>query len=242
MRTIIVDDEPLALEVLKSFVERLPDLELIQCCNNAIELMQYLRNNSCDLLLLDINMPELSGIDFLKSVNLSPRPVVIFTTAYPNYAIEGYSLDVTDYLLKPIAFDRFLQAVEKAKKIHNQKKSAEHSSAVSEGGGDDFIFVKADKKLIKINLEDILFLEGMKDYVKINTTNGMVAGLMTMKHINEVLPDEHFMRIHKSYIISIDKISSVVGNSVEINKQLIPIGKSYKEEFMKRLNGLNAVN
>lgn len=234
---IAVDDEPLALDVIENHLAQIPSFNLLKRCNSAIEANEFLNNNAVDVIFLDIQMPGINGIEFLKALNHKPK--VIFTTAYPNYALDGYDLDIVDYLLKPISFDRFLQAINKVQRILKQNQSKANPEQEK---SDNSIFVKADKKLIRIFLKDIYYLEGMKDYVKICTEKDVVAALMTMKHIDEVLPSDQFVRIHKSYIINLEKISSIVGNSVEIKKQLIPIGKSYKEKFYDHLDGLNLVN
>ena len=234
---IAVDDEPLALDVIESHLNQIPSFNLLARCSSAIEANEFLNQNQVDLIFLDIQMPEMNGIDFLKT--LSQKPKVIFTTAYPNYALEGYNLDVVDYLLKPISFDRFLQAINK---VQRQLKTTNVGLNQAVPAKQESIFVKADKKLIRIFLEDIYYLEGMKDYVKICAEKETIAALMTMKHIDEVLPDEKFVRVHKSYIINIAKIKSIVGNSIEINDKLVPIGKSYKEAFFKHLDGFNLVN
>jgi len=234
---IAVDDEPLALDVIESHLKQIPSFNLLARCSSAIEANEFLNQNQVDLIFLDIEMPEMTGIDFLKT--LSQKPKVIFTTAYPNYALEGYNLDVVDYLLKPISFDRFLQAINK---VQRQLKPVQNDVSNAVAAKQESIFVKADKKLIRIFLDDICYLEGMKDYVKICTENDMIAALMTMKHIDEVLPDDRFVRVHKSYIINLSKIKSIVGNSIEIDKKLVPIGKSYKEAFFEHLDGFNLVN
>jgi len=236
IKTIIVDDEPLALDVLETHIEKIPELNLVQRCNNALEANEALQKEDVDLMFLDIQMPQLTGIEFLKS--LTKPPLVIFTTAFPNYAIEGFELDALDYLLKPISLERFMKAVNKAvDQIELQRKDG------SAGGteGDDFIFVKADKKLIRVKYSDIIYIEGLKDYVIIRLEVGKrVITLQTMKSLEAKLPSKLFKRIHRSYIVGIDKIEAVIGNMVEITekgqKKHLPIGKNYRDELLQIIN------
>ena len=227
IRTLIVDDEPLALQVLENHIEKLPEVQLVAKCDNAIEANKILNEKEVDLICLDIEMPQLSGIDFLKS--LKNPPMVIFTTAFSNYAVEGFELDVIDYLVKPISFNRFLKAINKVQERMRSKTKEGHEE-------DDYFYVKADKKLIKIKYDDILYIEGLKDYVIIKTTSGRVVTLQTMKSLDEKLSSHNFKRVHRSFIVNIDKINSIMGNMIEIkdkNKEkLIPIGKNYREELL----------
>lgn len=237
IKVIIVDDEPLAQDVLETYVEKFPELSLIQKCNNALEANEVLKNQDIDLMFLDIQMPQLTGIDFLKT--LSRPPLVIFTTAYPNYALEGFELNALDYLLKPISLERFIKAVNKAveqiKLQRNEPGSGSSVSSNSDGTDPDYIFVKADKKLVKVNYNDIIYIEGLKDYVIIRMENQRVITLQTMKSLEDKLPMLRFKRIHRSYIINIDKINAIVGNMVEVmEKNLpkhLPIGKNYRDEL-----------
>lgn len=226
IRTLLVDDEPLALDILESYVEKLPDLELVGRCENAIQANEVIRTGEVDLVFMDIQMPQMTGIELLKS--LPNPPSVVFTTAYAEYAVEGFDLNATDYLLKPIAFDRFLKAVNKVQ---------ESMSKPPESKSEDFFFVKADKKLVKIHYSEILYIEGLKDYVIIKKEEGRVIALQTMKSLESKLPSDSFMRVHRSYIINVGKIKAVVGNSIEIvesgKQKSIPIGKNYKDELLK---------
>ncbi len=232
INALIVDDEPLALDVLETYIERLPNVNLVRRCNNAIEAMDALNSEKIDLMFLDIQMPQLTGIDFLKT--LQNPPLVVFTTAYPNYALDGYELNVTDYLLKPISFERFMTAVNKAT---DQLALQNSSSNVEEANeGTDFIFVKSDKKLIKVKYSDIHYIEGLKDYVIIRMANSRVITLQTMKSLEVKLPSDLFKRIHRSYIVALDHIDAIVGNMVEINKKHLPIGKNYREELLALIN------
>ncbi len=241
INVIIVDDEPLAQDVLETYIEKIPELNLVKKCSNAFEANDALKNNDIDLMFLDIQMPQLTGIDFLKT--LSKPPLVIFTTAYPNYAIEGFELDALDYLLKPISVDRFMKAANKAiEQVGLQQKDG---SAAAAGGGDgatqqEYFFVKADKKLVKVNFKEIIYIEGLKDYVIIRMDTNRVITLQTMKSLEQKLPANHFMRIHRSYIVNIEKINAIIGNMVEVMEKNqakhLPIGKNYREELLSMIN------
>ena len=232
LKAIIVDDEPLALDVLETFIEQMPGVELIARCGNAFEANEALKNDEINLMFLDIQMPQMTGLEFLKS--LAQPPMVIFTTAYSEYAVEGFELDIVDYLLKPISVDRFMKAVNKA----SEKLSSNNDVASSDG--ENFIFVKADKKLIKVNFDDIKYIEGLKDYVIIKKDQGRIITLQTMKSLEEKLPSSKFMRIHRSYILNIGHIKAIVGNMVEIMEKgqikHIPIGKNYRESLLAVVN------
>lgn len=227
IKTLLVDDEPLALQVLENYVSQLPELELAGMCSNAIEANEKIQNEDIDLICLDIKMPQISGIDFLKS--LKNPPLVIFTTAFSNYALESYSLDVVDYLLKPISFDRFMMAINKVTERMSSKKSQSQHE-------DDYFYVKADKKLIRVKYEDIIYIEGLKDYVIIRVDESRIVTLQTMKSLTDKLPDDRFIRVHRSYLVNIDRINSIMGNMIEVfekgKTKLIPIGKNYKDELM----------
>jgi len=235
MNVIIVDDEPLAQDVLETYINQIPELNLIRKCNNALEANEALKNNDVDLMFLDIQMPQLTGIDFLKT--LAKPPMVVFTTAYPNYAIEGFELDALDYLLKPISLERFMKSVNKADELYGLKQNR---TEIVEGENNDFFFVKADKKLIKINYDDILYIEGLKDYVIIRSNTGRVITLQTMKSLESKLPSNIFKRIHRSYIMNLDHIKAVVGNMIELSEKgqvkHIPIGKNYRDELLEIIN------
>lgn len=234
MNVLIVDDEPLALDVLETYIQQLPALNLVGRCTNALDANEFLKNNEVDLMFLDIQMPQLTGIDFVKS--LTNPPMIVFTTAYSNYAIQGFELNVLDYLLKPISLDRFMKAVNKASEQHELMQS---DGTAWLGGEEDaeFFFVKADKKLVKVNFSDIVYIEGLKDYVIIRQNHGRVITLQTMKSLDQKLPSNLFKRIHRSYIVALDKITAIEGNMVEViekdKPKLIPIGKLYRDELLK---------
>lgn len=231
LNVLIVDDEPLALDVLETYISQMPDLRLIQRCTNALEANDALKNHQIDLMFLDIQMPQLTGIDFVKT--LTKPPMIVFTTAYPNYAIQGFDLNALDYMLKPISLERFMKAVNKALEQAELLQRENHTSA---SDGMDFFFVKADKKLVKVNFEDIIYIEGLKDYVIIRLHQGRVITLQTMKSLEDKLPFGRFKRIHRSYIVAMDKITAIEGNMVEVlekdKPKLLPIGKNYRDELL----------
>jgi DNA-binding LytR/AlgR family response regulator len=226
LKCLIADDEPLALDVLENFIKRTPDLELVARCENAMQALQTLKEKQVDLLFTDIEMPEFNGIELVKSLNT--KPLIIFTTAHPKYAVQGFELDIVDYLLKPIAFDRFVKSVNKASELLNYKKSESH------GKDDlDYIFIKSEQKYIKVNLSDILYIEALADYVKVHIPEKRIITLQTMKNLEDKLPSERFVRVHRSFIIALDKISSISGNIIYIGKDEVPVGKNFRDEFFK---------
>lgn len=224
---IIVEDEPLARNLLTDYVRKVPYLDLLNTFANPLEAIDFLRENAVDLLFLDIQMPEITGISLLKV--LQKKPLVVLTTAYSDYALESYDFDVLDYLLKPITFERFLRAVEKA----NQRLST--APAIVEKAGQDaghpFVFVKDGTKLVKIRLDDILYVEGLKDYVTIHTRQQKVVTLQRLKNLEDQLPANKFIRIHHSFIIALDAIDAVHKGEVQIGNASLPISDSYKKSF-----------
>jgi DNA-binding LytR/AlgR family response regulator len=238
INVIIVDDEPLAQDVLETYIEKISDLNLIKKCNNAFEANEALKQHDIDLMFLDIQMPQLTGTDFLRS--LSKPPVVIFTTAYSNYAVDGFELNAIDYLLKPISMERFLKAANKAIEQIELQRGGGSSLNTSTEPDADFTFVKADKKLVKVTFSDVIYIEGLKDYVIIRQTNGRVVTLQTMKSLEEKLPEQIFKRIHRSYIVNINRIEALVGNMVEViekgQPKHLPVGKNYRDELLELIN------
>ncbi|MBX2962160.1 MAG: response regulator transcription factor [Cyclobacteriaceae bacterium] len=226
---LIVEDEPLARNLMTEYVKKVPSLNLVRACASAMEGMEVLRTQPVDILFLDIQMPEITGITFLKI--LQKKPLVIFTTAYSQYALEGYELDVVDYLLKPITFERFLKAVDKAlARLTTPVVPTFPHQPVAEKP--DFVFVKDGTKMVKIRFSDILYVEGMKDYVAIHTRDQRkITSLQRMKALEEQLPTDQFIRIHHSYIISLQAIDAVYKNDVQIGQALLPISDSYKKTF-----------
>jgi two-component system, LytTR family, response regulator len=223
---IAVDDEPLAIEKIVSFVERLPFLTLKATFDNAVDALKYLSTNKTDLLFLDIQMERMTGLDLLCA--LPDRPQVILTTAYSEYALKGYEFEVTDYLLKPYLFDRFAQAVNKAVKRLSEK-------TISTEPVPEFIFVKTDYRLVKVLLSDILYIEGMRDYRCIYTSCGKILTQQTFGSFEEQLPATQFARIHKSYMVSLSKIESIEKHRVKIGKEMLPVSESYRDGFYKRI-------
>ncbi|MES2780795.1 MAG: response regulator transcription factor [Bacteroidota bacterium] len=231
IRVAIVDDEPLAQEILQSYLQKLPDTELVGVCKNALEAFALVNKQAVDLLLLDINMPEITGIDFLKSLKNPPK--VIFTTAYTEHALESYDLNAVDYLIKPIAFDRFLKAINK---VQNEIQPARPQTSVTPS--EKILFVRSEGKWININIRKLWFVEGLKDYVRLWTDDGRITVHSTMKNFEEQLkPYSNFVRVHKSHIINLEYITEVDGNSIQIKDQLIAIGSTYKDDVQKLLDG-----
>ncbi len=233
---IIVDDERIAREGIQAYVKEIGFLDLKGVFKNAVEANTFLSGNKVDLMFLDIEMPMISGIDFLKS--LSNAPYTIFTTAYSQYALEGYQFDVIDYLVKPISFERFLQAVNKAVRLINKIEVAQETlqaSSSSKSFKSTDLFVKADNKLVKVNVDEIIYIEGMQNYVHFYTETEKVTSRMTLKNVMSSLPADQFIQCHKSYIVAKRKIKAIEGNMLLIEKQSIPISRRLKEEIMDEL-------
>ena len=222
LKCIITDDEPIARKGLQSYVERIDFLELVGVCEDAIQLNKQLKSQQADLLFLDIEMPYMTGIELLNS--LSNPPKVIITSAYAEYAIKGYDLEVSDYLLKPISFERFLKAVNK---VYDQLISSQTPVV------QDYLFVKTSLKLEKIRFNDMRFIEGVENYVAIYTSDGKIITHTTLRTILQKLPPERFVQVHKSYLVNIDKIDSIEGNLLGIGKSKIPLSRTYKEAALE---------
>ncbi|KAF2337413.1 LytR/AlgR family response regulator transcription factor [Flavobacterium ginsenosidimutans] len=236
MKCVIIDDEPLAVELLQDFVKKVDSLELINSFNNAIDAVSFINQNNVDLVFLDIQMPHFSGIDFLNTIE--KKPLVIFTTAYSDYAVEGFNLGAVDYLVKPIPFHRFLKAVVRAQQVLHPvatNQVAENTNAPEID--QDFMFVRAEYENVKLNFADILFIEGLKDYVKIYTTdNKFTLTLISLIKLENLLSSKGFARIHRSYIINIKHVKSIQKNKVLISDKRIPISESYKSTFFEKIN------
>jgi two-component system response regulator LytT len=220
IRCLIIDDEPSSQNVLKSFIYKIDYLDLLHICNNALEALEYLKNNAVDVLFLDINMPQLSGISFYKSLKNPPK--VIFTTAYSAYAIEGFEVEATDYLLKPFSFERFVKSVSKVKDLKDAKI--------------EYIVIKSNKKLHQTKLDDIYFIEGLGDYIKVHLKNSFLVTYNSLKEMHNSLPKSIFKQIHKSFIINKNKLDYIEGNLAIINANKIPLGPKYKKEFLEYFN------
>lgn len=233
IKCIVTDDEPFARKGLQGYVEQIDFLDLKGVCENAVELNSLLKKEKADLLFLDIEMPYVTGIDFLK--NISNPPKVIFTTAYEKYAVQGFDLEVLDYLLKPISFERFLKAANKAFDFFRTQQIPGEIP----GSNQDHIFVKADNKLEKIQFADILFIEGLENYVAIYTREKKVITHLTLRMLQEKLPAGAFLQPHKSYLVAIDKINSIEGNILHILQYQVPISKYQKEDMMEKIVNRN---
>lgn len=239
IKCLIIDDEPLAIKVIENYLLRLNEFEIVAKCESAIEAFNILQNDKIDLLFLDINMPMLTGIDFVKS--LEQKPEVILTTAHREYALEGFEISALDYLLKPISFQRFLKAANKASQFIHTKEAAKApskvipstpsgSTSVSTQEEDRFIFLKVEKKMLKVFLDDIIYMESLKDYLRIYTKETEMVVHYTLTKILENLPEDEFIRIHRSYAISLKKVNAIEGNQVELkNGKMLPIGRLYQQ-------------
>jgi len=227
---IIVDDEAIAREVIATHLAKIKNITIIKSCSNAIEAFNCISNNTIDLVFLDINMPEISGIAFAKSINKNIK--IIFTTAYRDYAVEGFELQAVDYLLKPIAFERLLKAVNTYFEVYNT--TIENKPKAIESTN-DFMFVRSDRKMLKIDFNSIIYVESYSDYIKIHLSNETIVTRETISAIEAKLPKRQFMRIHRSFIISLQNIESFTNEHITINKQALPISRSYKKEVLAQL-------
>ncbi|MEC3881582.1 LytR/AlgR family response regulator transcription factor [Parapedobacter sp. 10938] len=237
VRCIAVDDEPLALDIIADYVEKVPELTLVASTTNAIEALAVVQNGEVDLVFLDVQMPELTGIQFLKIIN--GKCDVILTTAYPQYALDGYELNVVDYLLKPIAFDRFYRSVQKVLNSRSPQQAPQPASLPLPSDAVDFIFVKTEHKIQRVDLEDILYIEGLKDYISIYTTAERIVTLQNMKKMENILPTNRFVRVHRSYIVALDKIASIERGRIFIEDKIIPVGDTYRDAFYKYIGDRN---
>ena len=227
IRCVAIDDEPLALDLVEDFVSQIPFLTLVQSFSSALDALEILRKDAIDLLFLDIQMPDISGLQFIKSLENPPK--VIFTTAYASHAVEGFNVDAVDYLLKPFTFERFLKAANKAQQqILAEQADPTVSSSTS------YMFVKSGYDMVKVDFDAIRYIEGLKDYVKIHTSGKTVIALLSMKSLEDSLPAQ-FMRVHRSYIINFDHLESVSRRSLVVAKTEIPLGDMYRDGFMAKL-------
>lgn len=235
IKCLVIDDEPPARDILKKYIEGVELLQLAGECSNAVETLSFLQNHSVELLFLDIKMPHILGTSFLRTLKNPPK--VIFTTAFRKYAIEGFDLNAVDFLLKPISFERFLQAVNKVMQLDIHV--AENKNVLSETLSDQshpFLYFRAERKMVKVFLEDILFVESLKDYIKVVTTNKLIISKQAISSLEEMLPKEAFVRVHRSYIIAVNKIDSCNTEMIEIGKKQIPIGRLFRHDVNKVLN------
>jgi DNA-binding LytR/AlgR family response regulator len=234
VKCLIIDDEPIAAQVIKNYLDRLDTFEVTKICNNGLQAFEYLQSSKVDLIFLDIQMPRITGLEFIKSLQNPPK--VIFVTAYREYAFEGFELDAIDYLLKPVSFERFLKSINKYNSIITDKEKSKVEAEPKSHTLEDFIWVRADRKNVKIFIESIKYIEGLKDYVKIYQGNDVVISKVPLKKMEELLPSEKFLRIHRSFLVSIDKISAFNNEDVEIGKVIIPIGRIYKDSVLTVLS------
>ena len=229
LKYIIIDDEPLAHEIIEEFCSMLPHVQLEENCYNAMEAMQFLNENTVDFMFLDINMPKLRGLDFLKTLTKPPKTII--TTAYKEHAIEGFELNVLDYILKPFSFDRLVKAVNKVSDVQAPRTVIKEVSRSSESS--TRFFVKGDKKHHQIDLSDLLYIEAYGNYTKLFLKDGMIVSHEKISHYEDLLNPSNFLRVHKSFIVAIDKIKFIEGNRILINEQKIPIGQTYKSSINK---------
>ena len=236
-KCLIIDDEPLARDLMRNHIEKLDNFEIVAECGDAMKAMQELRDQKIDLMFMDIQMPQITGIEFLKILKNPPK--VVITTAYREYALDGFELDVVDYLLKPITFERFLKSVNKYYQVAQDE--AQNNSQVSEVSQTDepFIYVKENKRVIKVHLNEILYVEGLSEYVQIYTDKKKIITKTTLTSLEEKFPDDGFMRIHKSFIVSLSRIEAFTANTNEVPGKELPIGRSYKNSVLNvlQLNG-----
>ncbi|GET22525.1 LytR/AlgR family response regulator transcription factor [Prolixibacter denitrificans] len=231
---IIVDDEPIAREILESHLKKIDSIHIEASCKNALEAFQIINSKKVDLIFLDINMPDISGLSFAKSINRNIK--VIFTTAYREYAVDGFDLQAVDYLLKPISFARLFQAVNKY--FDENLASIQENATETEEEQSDFIFVRSDRKMIKVNFSDILYIESLSDYVKIHLDKKTVVTRETITSIEGKLPQKDFIRTHRAYIVSLSKLDSFTNEYVEIGQKMVPVSRTYKNAVMNRLENL----
>ncbi|NOR74030.1 MAG: response regulator [Draconibacterium sp.] len=232
-KCLVVDDEPLARDLMRSHIEKLENFEIVAECGDAMKALQKLRTNHVDLMFMDIQMPQITGIEFLKTLKNPPK--VIITTAYREYAIDGFELDVVDYLLKPITFERFLKSINKYYQIA-QEEIQNVAPVISQAlANDAFIYVKENKKVIKLHLSDINYVEGLSEYVQIHTTKKKIITKTSMTNMQAKLPDTGFIRIHKSFIVSMGKIEAFTSHSIDVPGKELPIGRSYKNSVLEAL-------
>ena len=238
IKCLIVDDEPLARDLIADYICKLENFEIVAKCGNAIEAQKQLQSHSIDLMFLDINMPQISGIDFIKTMRKAPE--IILTTAYREYALESYDLDVVDYLLKPVSFDRFFKAVNRYLESRGSNFQVKTDDQNKNRQGS--LLVKECKMVKKVNLAEIMWIEGYSEYVKIHTLNGRIVTKLTLGELEENLPSQEFLRIHKSYIVALNAITAFSASVIQISDKELPIGRNYKNSVLKALNFNGKVN
>ncbi len=232
--TIAIDDEPLALQLVAGYIEKTPGLDLVGKFDNPLDAFEFMASSPVDLIFLDIQMPDLTGIEFARAMTNGPK--VIFTTAFEKYALEGFKLDVVDYLLKPFGYEDFFKSAQKALRLIKLERGSEHQVLVDTNA--DFLFLKSEYKIRRINFNNILYIEGLKDYVKVFTTSDPkpILSLISMKHLEEKLPSSRFMRVHRSFIVNLDKINTIERSRIIFGKVYIPVSDQYKDKFQEFLD------
>ncbi|MCE7995418.1 MAG: response regulator transcription factor [Roseivirga sp.] len=230
-KALIVDDEPLAINVVVRYLEGFQDFEVVDTCQNALDAFNILDKKPVDVIFLDINMPTMSGLDLIR--NLKNPPLVVITTAFREYAIDSFDLEVIDYLVKPFSLDRFMNTIGRVKKRLSPTTNTPALESTPETGEAQHVFFKVDKRMVKVMLDDIIYIESLKDYVRIKTTTESLINHNNLVSITEYLPDHKFIRIHRSYIIALDKVKAIEGNCVEIAGKLLPIGRNYQKTVKK---------
>ncbi len=234
IRCLIADDEPIARQIVANYIEQIPHLELVGSCKDAFEVMNDLRKKEVDLLFLDINMPKLSGISLLRS--LTKRPQVILTTAYKEYALEGFELSVTDYLLKPFSLERFLQAIQKVEQTQSNKALLQTPTVPAPPPSPTHLFVKVDRQMVKVVLEDIRYVSAYGNYIKIHLANETLLSLQTLGQFLEKLPTKDFVQVHKSHLINFRHMEALEGNQVKIDGEWLAVGKAHRAQLLERMN------
>lgn len=238
-RCLIVDDEPLARALIRGHIEKLENFEIIAECGDAMKALNVLREKQVDLIFMDIQMPQITGIEFLKTLKHTPK--VIITTAYREYALEGFELDVVDYLIKPITFERFLKSVNKYYQMNQEEIHVVAGTSGEKANEESYVYVKENKKIIKVYLSEIWYIEGLSEYIQIYTDKRKIITKISMSQMEEKLPAEKFLRIHKSFIIPILKIEAFTANTIEIQGKELPIGRSFKNAVLNALNFVGTV-
>lgn len=239
MKCTIVDDEPLARKLLESYVEKVKGLELVKSCVNAVEAFGIIQQKQVDLILLDIKMPDMTGLDLLRSLKHPPR--VIITTAYREYAFEAFDLDVVDYLLKPILFERFLRGIGKIYQLKEPINQLEQGLS-TRSYDEAYIYLKAGQEMVKVFLKDVLYIESLRDYVRVKTEDGQIISYQRISFLEQKLPEDKFIRVHRSFIVALNKVVAFTNDSVKIGSKYIPIGRLYKNEALKALNKNNVLH
>jgi len=239
MTCLIIDDEPLAAQLIKSYIERIDGLLLAKSCSNAIEAMAYLKVYSVDLIFLDIQMPKITGLDLMRSLTTETK--VIFTTAHRDYAIEAFDLNVIDYLLKPITFERFFKAISKVYNFMAPDNQHEHQYKLMYDYNTSYIFLREEREMTKIYLKDILYIESLRDYVRVKTVTSEIISYNKISYLEKKLPENKFIRVHRSFIVPLDRITTYTPQNINVSGYTVPIGRNYKNETIKAITRFNII-